>query len=421
MNTKDYKIHIVGAGVSGLIAAQVLEEYGYCPIVLEASERIGGRLKTDLIEGYQLDHGFQVLLTAYPAAKKYLNFKALDLQEFVPGASIFNNGNQKVIGDPMRDFSLLFSTLFSGIGTITDKLKILKLNRRLKSKTIAEIFLEKEQSTYHYLLSLGFSHEIINTFFKPFFSGIFLENKLDTSSRMFEFVYKMFGEGYAALPKAGIEAIPKQLFNNLKQTNFKFNTKVESIEEDQIVLSNSERLSTHFTIIATEASNIIRIYGDQQLRWKSCDTIYFETQNRNITKPLIGLIPKSGSLINNIFYHTSLDTLNAGKKELLSVTVVENKNLPKKELVELVKKELLDQCNIESARFIKYYRISKALPDLSNIQYNKSLNKISLPGNVFLAGDTLLNGSLNAAMISGENAALSIVSSIKNGYFKIDT
>ena len=418
MNTKDYKIHIVGTGVSGLIAAQVLEEHGYCPIVLEASDRVGGRLKTDLVEGYQLDHGFQVLLTAYPAAKKYLNFKALDLQEFVPGASIFNNGNQKVIGDPMRDFSLLFSTLFSGIGTITDKLKILKLNRRLKSKTIAEIFLEKEQSTYHYLLSLGFSQEIINTFFKPFFSGIFLENKLDTSSRMFEFVYKMFGEGYAALPKAGIEAIPKQLFNNLKQTNFKFNTKVESIEEDQIVLSNSERLSTDFTIIATEASKIIRIYGDQQLEWKSCDTIYFETQNRNITKPLIGLIPKSGSLINNIFYHTSLDTLNAGKKELLSVTVVENKNLPKKELVELVKKELLDQCNIESARFIKHYRISKALPDLSNIQYNKSLIKISLPGNVFLAGDTLLNGSLNAAMISGENAALSIVSSIKNGYLK---
>ncbi|CAN0581271.1 unnamed protein product, partial [Ectocarpus sp. 12 AP-2014] len=201
MDKQDYKIHIIGAGVSGLIAATVLEQNGFSPIIIEASDRVGGRVKTDKINGYQLDQGFQVLLTAYPAAQKYLDYKSLELQHYLPGTSIFKNKKQEVIGDPLRVTSLLFSTLFSSIGSFSDKLKILKLNTRLKNKTIDEIFSDKEQSTLSYLTALDFSESIINDFFKPFFSGIFLEDQLETSSRMFEFVYKMFGEGSAALPK----------------------------------------------------------------------------------------------------------------------------------------------------------------------------------------------------------------------------
>ena len=112
MDKKDFKIYIVGAGVSGLVAAQVLENKGYHPIILEASDRAGGRVKTDIKKGFQLDHGFQVLLSSYPAAQKYLDFKALKLQKLKPGAVIFKNGKQQVIGDPLRDISTLFSTLF---------------------------------------------------------------------------------------------------------------------------------------------------------------------------------------------------------------------------------------------------------------------------------------------------------------------
>ena len=94
MKNSNYKIHIVGAGVSGLIAATVLEKNGYAPVIIEATDRVGGRVKTDIVNGYQLDHGFQVLLTAYPAAQKYLDFESLELQKFLPGAMIFKNGKQ---------------------------------------------------------------------------------------------------------------------------------------------------------------------------------------------------------------------------------------------------------------------------------------------------------------------------------------
>jgi len=140
------KIHIVGAGVSGLVAARVLEEKGFFPVIIEATDRVGGRVKTDRFRDFQLDHGFQVLLTAYPAAQKYLDYRALDLQRFLPGATVFKQQKQRIIGDPLRNLGLFFPTLFSGIGSFSDKLKIFRLNKRLKRKSVSEIFAAKEKT-----------------------------------------------------------------------------------------------------------------------------------------------------------------------------------------------------------------------------------------------------------------------------------
>ena len=414
MNNQGYKIHIIGAGVSGLIAAKVLEDNGYTAVVIEATDRAGGRVKTDIVSGYQLDHGFQVLLTAYPAAQKYLDFEDLDLQKILPGASIFKNSKQKIIGDPIKDLSLLFSTLFSGIGNFSDKLKILKLNNSLKRKSISAIFSDKEQSTYSYLTGFGFSDEIITDFFKPFFSGIFLETELETSSRMFEFIYKMFGEGYAAIPKAGIEAIPKQLVSNLKQTSFKFNTKVAAIKDREITLEDKTKLESDFTIIATEASDLIPNFKNKSTKWKSCCTLYFETRSREVKMALIGLIPQNGTLINNIFYHTSIETFTNSAKELLSVTVIDNQNLSNEMLIIQVERELKEYCGIGSCKFIKQYNIPMALPQLNKLQYEMFPSQTLLTSSIFLSGDTQLNGSLNAAIISGERAALGVIDAIIN-------
>ena len=412
MTKKEYNIHIIGAGISGLIAAQVLENYGYAPTVIEATDRVGGRVKTDRVNGYQLDHGFQVLLSAYPSAQKYLDYDALDLQPFLPGASIFKSSKQKIIGDPLRNLSLLFPTLFSGIGDFSDKFKILKLNQKLKKKSLEAIFSEPEQSTQEYIEKLGFSNGIITDFFKPFFSGIFLETQLETSSRMFEFVYKMFGEGQATLPKAGIEAIPMQLLTNLKTTSFRYNTKVKSLKDGEITLKDGTKLESHYTIVATEASGLISNLKQQSTAWKSCVTLYFETNSRVIDQKLIGLIPKSGALINNIFYNTSLETVTDPQNELLSVTVIDTQGLSNASLIEAVKTELNECCGITTTNFIKLYNIPKALQKLTDLKYEMMPSETRLTDRLFLAGDTQLNASLNAAMISGERAALGVIASI---------
>lgn len=415
MSAIEGKIHIVGAGVSGLVAAKVLESHGCRSVVIESTDRVGGRVKTDFLDGFQLDHGFQVLLTSYPEAQKHLDYKSLELQKILPGAAIFLNKKQKIIGNPLKEISFLFPTLFSGIGCFSDKLRILKLNHILKRKTLSEIFSESELSTSLYLKQFGFSNDIIRDFFTPFFGGIFLESKLETSSRMFEFVYKMFGEGHAALPKAGMEAIPKQLYENLQNTDFMFNKEVVSIKENEITLADRTKLESQVTILAADASGLVVSEKHKPMTWKSCQTLYFETNKRVIGDELIGLIPTQGTLINNIFYHTSVKTMSNINKELLSVTVIENHSLSDEMLVSRVKAELQEYCGIMFPKFIKLYSIPKALPNLQSVRHDLNIADTSCPvPGVFLAGDSLLNGSLNAAMMSGERAALDALKYLNN-------
>ncbi len=403
------KIYIIGAGISGLVAAKRLEQEGFSPTIIEATEDCGGRVKTIDEAGCKLDVGFQVLLDAYPMAKKHLDYSDLKLQKFLPGAVIFVDGKQIKIGDPGRSPRFLLDSLFAKVGTFGDKLKILKLSRQLRKKTIAEIFTSDEVSTAYYLESFGFSTGMINQFFKPFFTGIFLEDKLETSSRMFEFVFKMFAEGYAVLPKAGIQAIPNQLKGQLNHTRFIFNTKVETIQEQKLITTTGKELLTDGIIVATEIDQLVDNLRNQETTWKSCDNLYFECAEKVFDGMLIGLVSAPGTYVNNVFYLPEKTNGNF----VLSVTVVKQHKLHEGDLINAVSEELKKHCNITVKGLLKHFHIKKALPALSNLQYDLQPSETLLKDTVFLAGDQQLNGSLNAAMLSGERAAEGLIEKLK--------
>jgi protoporphyrinogen oxidase len=398
-------IYIIGAGVSGLIAAYELEQEGYHPIIIEQTDEVGGRVKTIHEKGYALDLGFQVLLSAYPLAKKYLDLEALELHKLESGALIYVNDKAYRIGDPMRNWKMLFPTIFSDIGSISDKLKVLKLNNRLKRKSLDEIFESRETTTLQYLIEFGFSPKIIERFFKPFFAGIFLESNIQTSSRMFEFVYKMFGEGYATIPKLGIGEISNQLKNKLHNAEFIFNCEVKDITNDKILMVSGENLPHDGVIIATNSTSMIRSHKGADMKWKSCMCLYFEVDQTNIPANTIALIADGGNYTNNLYAYTDVKT----GKTILSVTTLEHMNKTDAEIIENIIAEVKKYTGALKVDFIHHYRIKQALPDIQNLKMTVQSAENQVMDNIFLAGDALMNGSLNAAMESGYIAAKSLL------------
>lgn len=401
----DNDIIIIGAGVSGLVAALQLENLGYSCAIYESDSKVGGRVQSESFDGHILDKGFQVLLNAYPLAKKYLDYSQLDIIKFDIGSYIFKNNRRECIGDPLRDKSLLFSTIFSDIGTLRDKYLIFKLNKSLKKTSIEQIFESKEVSTLTFLKNFGFSITIINDFFKPFFSGIFLETELQTSSIMFQFIFKMFGEGEAVIPKNGIQEVSNQLYQKLKKSKIFFNQKATQITNQEVQFVDGTVKSFNFCIVATEASNLIPNLSNQPVAWKSTSTLYFEVDEDQVfNRNMIGLLSnKEEALINSISFPYTKQT-----NKLLSVSVIKNHELTEFELISQVKKELEAYFNITIIKYLKTFTITKALPDLKNVIYEVSPSETQLTESIFLAGDTTLNGSLNAAMLSGELAAKAI-------------
>ena len=410
--TRERKIYIIGAGVSGLIAAQNLEKYGYSPTILEAKSKAGGRVRTEIINGWILDVGFQVLLDAYPMSKKYLNYVDLDLQKLTPGAQIYSKNDSFIIGDPLRNIKLLFPTLFSSVGSLADKLKILQLNLRLKYMQIETIFNEKETTTLAYLQNLGFSDKIIDQFFKPFFSGIFLENDLRTSSRMFKFIFKLFSEGFATLPKAGIGAIADQLVDKLTTTEIQLNSEVRRLNTDLIIMASGESYSYDACIVATEPSSFLDEYSTKNT-WKKCDTLYYTVPRIHHKEPLIHLSAHSESLINNVFFPTSVQDSPDPNYDLVSVTVIKHHMYSSEELAIQVKLELEKYFFVKQARFIKHYKLPMALPDLKSVSYNLKPRNMNFDDKILLCGDHTVNGSLNAAMLSGELASKQVLNHLE--------
>lgn len=397
-------IYIIGAGISGLIAAYELEQAGYSPVVLEKADAVGGRVRTVEKNGYHLDLGFQVLLSAYPLANKYLDFDALRLRRLESGSQIYVDGKRFLIGDALRNIRLLAPTLLADIGSLTDKVKVLALSRRLKKKSLGAIFDSPETSTLEYLRSQGFSEKIIDRFFRPFFSGIFLEPELRTSSRMFEFVYKMFGEGYATIPEQGIGAISMQLKKKLKTTQFQFGQEVKQVTNERITLGNGQELIHNGVIITANASALVSNMNDQAIQWKSCTCLYFEVDRTNIPEGTIALVADKGKLSNNLYAYK-----DASGKQLLSVTTLKHAGKTNEELTQAIEAEVKEYCGIQRIKHIANFKISEALPDLTHLKMTTSPSESQLTDHIFLAGDVLFNGSLNAAMESGRLAALGLL------------
>jgi hypothetical protein len=381
MSISFFEVAILGGGISGIIAALELESKGAYPIIYESSDRLGGRVKTDFFDDIPLDHGFQVLLTAYPEVIKYLDLSALELHYFKPGAYIFRKDSKvELIGDAFRDLSFLWPTIKANSAGLLDKIKLLAEQRRISGLSIEEIFNQSDQSTIDSLQS-KYSQRFINQFLKPFYGGIFLEKELQTSVIQFEFVFHMFANGYAALPKRGMQSVIDQLSAKLTKTKVLLNHKA-TIEE-----------------VKDRHDKVIQTFAEVDQKWHGTEVFYFElhevTKYSEKLKDIIGLFPESNSV-------NSIHVLQGRNTSILSATAIGVSD-DSDRLEVLIRDEIKMRSGIEPGKLVKHFKIEKALPVISEIRLKPDSSKNNQ--SVIRSGDYLLYPSLNAAMSSGRIAA----------------
>lgn len=412
-------ITIIGAGISGLTAAVYLHQKGYKVQILEASARAGGRLKTDLIEGFRLDRGFQVLLTEYPETKALLDYKKLKLKRFLPGATVLYDDGQFEIADPFRRPKATFATLFAPVGSLKDKINTFFLKNKLVKIAVTDVFKQPEIETIAQLKKYGFSQKMITRFYKPFFSGIFLENDMKTSSNMFDFVMKMFSEGDVAIPELGMEEIPKQLVAMLPENSIQYNVKVNAIEYNKIICENGSTLETDKIIIATEAIGLAGKYiSKAKQNFHQVTNVYFEAKIAPTKKAVVVLNAATNKKwVNNLTVLSNVSNQYAPTgKVLISISYNGIPTIDDATLAENMKAELKQWygTQVDDWKLLKTYRINYALPNQEKVANEVPDSKIKINDNLFICGDHLLNGSINAAMKSGRLVAELIDEMLRN-------
>jgi len=410
-------VGIVGAGLAGLACGVKLKQAGLPVRLFEAAEEVGGRVRTDRVDGFLLDHGFQVLLTAYPAARELLDYKQLDLRTFEPGAEIWTGKRFERVSDPFRRPGDLWKTVLARVGTISDKLRIGQLRLDVSRGTNADLFARPEQPTAAALANYGFSEELIQKFFRPFFGGIFLESGLSTSSRMMQFVFKMFSQGDAALPADGMAAIPQQLARRIGASAISLQTRVTSFEQGRLRTESGETVDCSAVVLAVEQPALARLIPEwpNQPSYPATKCLYFSAPAAPIDRKVLMLNGTGGGLVNNVVVPSLLSAKYAPEgQSLISVSIVqETSSLEAEKLVGRIRDELAGWFGpeVQDWRHLATYDIPFALPNQATVPIPRP-EKVTLPPGVFVAGDHTLHGSQQGALESGLKAADAVIAAL---------
>ncbi|MEJ2092525.1 MAG: NAD(P)/FAD-dependent oxidoreductase [Syntrophobacterales bacterium] len=406
------KIVIIGAGLAGLCCARTLHRAGIPFQILEASDGVGGRVRTDRVEGFLLDRGFQVLQTAYPEARRVLDYSSLNLKPFYPGALVYYDGQLHRVGDPLRQLQHLFSTIFSSVGTFADKLRVARLRWQVSQGSLEDLFRRPETSTLAALKAQGFSDSMIDRFFRPFFSGVFFERELASSSRMFEFVFRMLAEGEVALPAGGIGAISAQLAEALPAGSIRTDSPVAQVEEGKVVLPSGEEVQARMVVLATDGTETARLLGEEKLfTTVSCACLYFAATKPPVAEPILVLDGENTGPVTNLAVDSNVSRSYAPPGfALMQATVVGNPEMADSDLENESRAQLARWFGpeVDDWRLLRIYRLTQALPDQRPPTPDPLSQPVRLSPWLFVCGEYQSLSSIHWAMVSGRRAAEAI-------------
>ncbi len=404
---------IIGAGLAGLCCARRLHEAGVSFQLLEASDGVGGRVRTDEHEGFLLDRGFQVFFTAYPEAQRVLDYAALDLKPFFHGAQVWFAGHFSRVADPWRVPGQWKIALRSDVAPLTDKLRLARLRRRLARTPVDDLFRRPERTAREAIHAEGFSELTIRRFFRPLFAGVLLDKELRVSSRLYELAFKMMATGEVCLPARGMGAIPAQLAAGLPPGSIRLGARVDALRDNGLSLESGEHLAARAVVVAVEGPEASRLVGEiPPVASRSVTCFYYAADQPPLAEPILVLNGDGIGTVNNMAVLSGVAPGYAPPgQSLVSVTALGTHNLTDAQLGGFLLAQLQEWFGpqVRGWRFLRSYRIPHALPE----QLPGSLDPPARPARIrpglYVCGDHCASASINGAMLSGRLAAESLL------------
>lgn len=409
MAKNEGQVVVVGAGLSGLAAAITLTEAGHEVTVLEASDGIGGRVRSDVVDGYTLDRGFQILLTDYPMLPTYLDLDSLDLRRFLPGALIQTESGLQRLGDPFRRPEDLWTSATSSVATAKDKYLLLKWRREVTKLTAAELWKKGEVTSGTRLADLGFSTGFIHDFLGPLFAGITLDPELRVTSRMMEFVFAMLSNGFGAVPASGMGAIPKAMASQLS-SSVRLNARVVSVDGRTVSTEGGEQFSCDAVVVATDQDAAAELAGTVSLGWNSVTTRWFSAAEAPFDDPLLMLGAGTSSPVNSVAVMSNVSPSYAPVGRSVIAVSTPGAGPGGSGTAEADVRTQLQQWfggAVSGWDLLRTDVIEKAQPVVLPGEFVPA--QIKTDDGMYMAGDHRMNASINGALQSGQRAAKAVI------------
>lgn len=416
----DVDVLVVGGGLAGLAAARAAHAAGSSVRVLEASEGVGGRARSDEVEGFRLDRGFQVLLDAYPQARGQLDLAALDLRAYEPGAVVWNGRRLVRIADPRRRPGSIVSTLRARVATPRDQVALLRLLRAVQRPRDPYELLggaalpgagELDVATA-LRERYGFGDRFVTRFARPFFAGVLLDRELRSSSRMLEFVLRMFATGSATIPAGGMGAIADQLAGAVPAGAIETGVRVVEVDPAGAGLDDGRRVSAGAVVVAAGPWASGELLGAAWGEVASVGTtaLWFDAP-RSPSPHRMLVLEGSGvrtGPVNQLCVPSDIAPSYAPDgRSLVCASCVGAADADDERLERSVRAQVLEWFGageVDAWRLLRVDRIEQALPDQAPPWLTERDWSVQVEPGLFVAGDHRDTASIDGALRSGERA-----------------
>ena len=405
-------VAIVGAGLAGLAAARVVHEAGLTVAVLESSDGVGGRVRTDEVDGFLLDRGFQVLLTAYPELHRQFDVAALDLRAFDPGALVWRNGRGYEVSDPFRKPTSVLSTALAPVGSPFDKARIALLRRRVRSGHASQLLRGDDMTTRSLLESSGFSSTMIDRFFTPLVGGIQLDPQLSASRRMFDVIFRMLADGDATVPARGMGRLSAQLASHVPTDVVHLSTPVIRVGSGEVRVDGDRVVTARAVVVATEGPVARRFVDIPDVASRSVSCVYFAADRAPTASKAIVLDGTGRGPVLNIAVMSNVSPSYAPSGQHLIAAAIPGRT--DGDLEADARRQLTEMfgSTVNSWRHLRTYSIAHGQPDQSPPFSPKK--PVSLGHGLFVCGDHRDTASIQGALYSGRRTGRAVVESLSS-------